>query len=112
MPFRPSAPHRRNIRGVIYPLTAAIERTYGVRADGAWPLGAFYTVNVDSTVWRSVGGIWYIPHDPEGVSGRRIDEGVIAEFCNAIQDGRAVILPSGRSIAWESIPNFEAAQLP
>jgi hypothetical protein len=112
MPFRPTAPHRRNIRGVIYPLTAAIERTYGVRADGAWPLGAFYTVNVDSTVWRPVGGIWYVPHDAEKVFGRSINEDVIADFCKAIQDGRVVALPSGRSITWEAIPNVEASQLP
>lgn len=112
MPFRPTAQHRRNIRGVIYPLTAAIERTYGVRTDGAWPLGAFYTVNVDSRVWRPVGGIWYIPYDSEEVYGRSINEGVIGDFCNAIQHGRVIVLPSGKSITWESIPNVEAAQLP
>lgn len=112
MPFRPTATHRRNIRGVIYPLTAAIERTYGVRSDGAWPLGVFYTVNIDSTVWRSVGGIWYVPYNAEEVYGRNINEDVIADFCNAIQDGRNVVLPSGRSITWEAIPNIEATQLP
>lgn len=112
MPFRPTAPHRRNIKGVIYPLTAAIERIYGVRADGAWPLGAFYTVNVDSKVWRPVGGVWYVPHDSEKVLGRSFNEDVVSDFCNAIQDGRAVTLPSGKCITWEAIPNVEAAQLP
>lgn len=112
MPFRPTALDRKNIPGVIYPLTAAIRQIYGVRSDGAWPIGAFYTVNIDLDVWRSVGGIWYVPRDASQILSRSINEGVIAAFCDAIENGNVVVLPSGSSVTWEAVPNDAAAQLP
>jgi hypothetical protein len=109
MPWRPAPPHRRNIRGVIYPLTAAIARIYGIRSDGAYPIGAFYTVNIDRSVWRPVGGIWYLPIEAEKIEGRSISEEAIERFCAAITSER---LPRGTGIDWEAIPDDEAAQLP
>lgn len=109
MPWRPTPPHRRNIRGVIYPLTAAIARTYGVRADGAYPIGAFYTVNIDNTVWRPAGGIWYLPIDADKIESRNISEEAIERFCAAITSERS---PLGTGINWEAVPDSETAQLP
>jgi len=57
MPYRPEAVHRRNAQGVLLPLTAAIHRVFGHRAqDLGRPIGAFYTVNVSSIVWQHFGG--------------------------------------------------------
>lgn len=111
MPYRPTASHRRT-QDVIYPLTAAVERTYGARRDGAYPIGAFYTVNISSQVWQSVGGIWYRPYNPDEICGRNISEDAVTQFCSAIANGRSVTLPSGKQVTWEVIPNAEAAQLP
>jgi hypothetical protein len=59
--------HRRNIKGVIDPLTAAVARIYGIRSDGAYPIGAFYTVNfaVAKDEGRVVGLITIIMVSPK-----------------------------------------------
>ncbi|WP_299803219.1 hypothetical protein [uncultured Shewanella sp.] len=111
MPYRPTANHRKNVRGVIYPLTEAIRRLYGMRqSDGSYPLGAFYTINISNTVWRSVGGIWYIPQTD--LDCRNPREEVVSAFINSIHSGESVELPSGKVITWEQIPNNESAALP
>lgn len=113
MPFRPGPQHRRNIRGVIYPLTAAIHHVYGVRSsDGAYPLGAFYTVNIDSTIWQHTGGIWYRPIDPEDIENRNINVETMGLFVESIATGQNVQLPSGTIVNWEHIPDTLAQQLP
>lgn len=112
MPYRPTAQYRRNIKGVIYPLTAAVALTFGIRRDGGYPIGAFYTVNIDAGIWRPAGGIWYVPINPNKISSRNIREEAIFDFCGSISDGRNVILQSGSVITWEVIPDTEAIQLP
>jgi hypothetical protein len=112
MPYRPTAVHRRNIRGVIYPLTASVAQIYGIREDGAYPIGAFYTVNIDSTVWEHISGIWYRPYTPIDVEGRSIREEDIKLFSNAVINGGPITLRSGKRIDWELIPETEAGQLP
>lgn len=112
MPYRPTAVHRRNRLGVIYPLTASVAARYGIREDGAYPIGAFYTVKIDSTVWEHIGGIWYRPYTPSDVAGRSIREEDIELFSNAIINGGPITLRSGKRIDWELIPESEAQQLP
>lgn len=112
MPYRPTAPNRKNIRGVIYPLTASVAEIYGIREDGAYPIGAFYTVNIDNSIWENVGGIWYRPYSSTDVEGRSIREEDIEIFCNAIVSGGPITLRSGRVVEWEAIPESEAGQLP
>jgi len=112
MPFRPTSIHRKNIKGVIYPLTAAIARMYGIRNDGAYPIGAFYTVNIDRMVWRYTGGIWYQPTNPESIENRIIREEDIELFFNGIANGEDVQLRSGTIITWEEIPEEQASLLP
>ncbi len=104
---------RRNIRGVIYPLTEAVRRVYGCRStDGAYPLGAFYPVNVSSSVWNSVGGIWYIPESEIDLNERNPREESVLAFMQSIASGEPVELPSGVLVTWESIPASEASYLP
>lgn len=112
MPHRPTARFRKNIRGVIYPLTAAIAACYGIRGDGAYPIGAFYNVNIDSDVWESLGGIWYRPYDNKKITERNIKAEAIELFINGINHGNNTILPSGKMVTWEEIPHSEASQLP
>lgn len=113
MPYRPTAEHRRNIRGVVLPLTAAIHRVFGSRAqDGARPIGAFYTDHVDDRVWVHVGGIWYRPVDEESVSERSVNEAVVRAFSESLGNGQRVDLPSGAVVEWEAIPAQLAQQLP
>lgn len=113
MPYRPTPVHRRNPRGVLFPLTEAIRRTYGTRVgDDAYPLGPFYTQNVDRSVWRHVDGIWYAPLDPESISGRSPREDVITAFIESMSTGQEVELPSGTLVQWERIPESESSQLP
>lgn len=113
MPFRPTPEFRRNINGVVLPLTAAIARAYGIReSDGAYPLGAFYTDNIDSRVWRSAGGIWYQPVNAEKVAGRRISEERIEQFAEGIMSGRETALNNGSVVIWERIPDAVAQLLP
>lgn len=113
MPFRPKPEFRRNVNGVILPLTAAIARVYGIRkSDGAYPLGAFYTDKIDPRVWMPVGGIWYRPIDPEKVAGRRISEERIELFADGIISGREITLNNGTVISWERIPDDVSEQLP
>ena len=85
MTYRPQPSHRRNIREVILPLTAAIYRVFGSRAqDGGRPIGAFYTVNVDSRVWRYLGGIWYRPLDEEAIRGIHLGPFRVDIGCQAL----------------------------
>lgn len=112
MPFRPTPPHRRNVSGVIYPLTAAIARMFGIRQDGAYPIGAFYTVNIDTGVWIPAGGIWYLPRHPSDIEGRSVREEDIDNFLAGIASGRCIVLRSGKAVSWESIPAAAALQLP
>ena len=113
MPFRPNPEFRRNINGVVLPLTAAIARVYGIREnDGAYPLGAFYTENIDSRVWRYVGGLWYQPINAEKVANRRISEMRIEQFVEGIMAGREITLNNGTLVIWERIPDALARSLP
>lgn len=112
MPYRPSAQFRRNIQGVIYPLTEAVRRTYGCRsADGAYPIGVFYPINVSNNSWSSAGGIWYRPKSVERLNSRNPKEEVVISFMESIQSGEPVELPSGIIVTWEHIPNEEATYL-
>ena len=113
MPYRPSAPDRRNIKGVIYPFTAALLRVYGSRAqDAGRPIGAFYTKNVDRQLWEPVGGIWYRPLNEELILERAPDEAVVRAFARSIISGEPVTLPSGKVVQWEALLPSEASQLP
>ncbi|MBL8442879.1 MAG: hypothetical protein JNK52_02415 [Zoogloeaceae bacterium] len=112
MPYRPTAIFRKNIRGVIYPLTAAVASIYGIRDDGAYPIGAFYTVNIDSDVWEHLGGIWYRPYDSTKITERNIKPEAINLFINGINHGNNTVLASGKMVTWEQIPRSEALQLP
>lgn len=113
MPFRPRAAFRQNISGVVLPLTAAIARLYGVRSsDGAYPLGAFYTENIDRRIWRQAGGIWYQPIFPGRVQARRISEARIQQFIEGIATGVDTQLSNGTTVTWESLPESVAQQLP
>jgi hypothetical protein len=113
MPYRPMPNFRRNIRGVIYPLTEAVRRIYGNRStDGAYPLGAFYPINVSSSVWSSAGGIWYVPECEIDLSERNPREESVQAFMQSIMSGETVELPSGILVTWERIPSSEASSLP
>lgn len=113
MPYRPEAVHRRNMEGVVLPLTAAIHRVFGHRAqDLGRPIGAFYTVNVSSIVWQHLGEIWYRAWDEQRVLNRIVNESVVRAFSESIITGDAVNLPSGKRIIWEEMAPFEAMQLP
>lgn len=113
MPYRPSPSDRRNVRGVIYPFTAALLRVYGSRTqDGGRPIGAFYTKNVDQELWAPVGGIWYRPLDLELILRRAPNLDIVAAFALSILSGNPVALPSGRIVQWEPLSASETAQLP
>ena len=113
MPLRPEPQHRRNIRGVIYPLTAAIRHVYGIRSsDGSYPLGAFYTVHIDSTTWQHAGGIWSSPIVPEEIENRNVNTETMGHFMDSIATGQHVQLPSGTIVTWERIPDTLVQQLP
>lgn len=113
MPFRPSPRHRRNIWGVVYPLTEAIRRLYGPRtSDGALPIGAFYTVNVDSRVWRPAGGVWYQARSQGAVANRAVNNDTVELFAASVVSGVTISLPGRTPVDWEPVPPNEAAQLP
>lgn len=113
MPYRPTSENRKNIRGVIYPLTEAVLRVYGNREqDRGRPIGAFYTLNVDNRLWQHLGGIWYRPITEARLLLREINEDVARAFAASILNGEPVTLPSGRLVNWERIPRNEASQLP
>jgi len=113
MPFRPEPAFRRNITGVVLPLTAAIAQLYGIRSsDGAYPLGAFYTENIDSRVWRKVDDIWHQPLSPDRIHARRISEARIQQFARSIVTGEAISLRNGTTVTWEPLPESVAQQLP
>jgi hypothetical protein len=111
MPYRPISSHRKNILGVIYPLTEAVRRLYGPRqSDGSYPLGAFYSINVSKFVWSESGGIWYSPQ--KDLDARNPREEIVLAFINSIQSGLPVELPSGIIVTWEIIPNSKSSLLP
>lgn len=113
MPYRPIPRDRINVKGVIYPLTAALLRVYGSRAqDGGRPIGAFYTKHIDSKLWEYLGGIWYRPINEEIILQRAIDLSVVSDFARSIVSGDPVTLPSGKVVRWESLLLSEASQLP
>jgi hypothetical protein len=113
MPYRPMPSFRRNIRGVIYPLTEAIRRMYGARStDGAYPLGSFYPIHVSSSAWSSAGGGWYIPVSEIKLNDRNPREESVLAFMQSIVSGNPVVLPSGIEITWERVPEREASGLP
>lgn len=104
--------HRKNRTGVIYPLTASVAAIYGIRGDGAYPIGAFYTVNIDSKIWEHIGGIWYRPYNSEDIENRRVSEEDLELFSAAVLSGDTITLRSGKRVDWEPIPEAEASQLP
>lgn len=113
MPYRPLAPHRKNVHAVIRPLTAAVHLVFGSREqDGARPIGAFYTINIDSTLWVPLGGIWYRPLDAQAIEARVLDPVLVRSFAAGVLSGSPLSLPSGEAVHWEAIPRDEAAQLP
>lgn len=113
MPFRPSSQFRRNIKGVIYPLTESVRRVYGCRSeDGAYPIGAFYPINITNNSWRHSDGIWYIPVSEEDLNARNPREEIVLEFIQSIQSGVAVELPNGVLVTWEQIPSAQSQALP
>lgn len=113
MPFRPTPSFRRNIQEVIYPLTEAVRRVYGNRqVDGAYPLGAFYPINVSKTAWIHAGSIWFIPESEEKLDGRNPREEVVLSFISSIESGESVELPGGNLVTWERISESEAVALP
>jgi hypothetical protein len=113
MTFRPTAIFRQNIGGVILPLTGAIVRLYGFREqDGACPLGAFYTKNIDSRIWRRVYGVWYEPLNRDRIESRPVKEFQIQEFATSICTGAALELSSGGVVYWEPLPEELEQQLP
>lgn len=113
MTYRPRAEHRRNIQGVLIPLTAAIYDVFGSRAqDSGRPIGAFYPQNVSKEAWEHLGGIWYRPRDEQKVLNRKVNQQVRVAFALSILNGENVALPSGTLVFWEKIPDFDAIQLP
>lgn len=112
MTYRPKPKHRKNITRVIFPLTEAIQRLYGVRDDGAYPIGAFYTVNIDKKVWEPAGGIWYRPLDLEKIENRKFNREDAELFAIGIKNGVDTLLSSGKIITWEPIPDPEIQELP
>ena len=112
MPFRPTQELRQDVHHVIYPLTAAIARIYGIRAsDGAYPLGAFY-MKLDDRVWQRADGIWYTPINSQKVSRRRISEDRIQQFVEGIIHGQEFHLADGTVVSWDRIPEPVAHSLP
>ncbi|MGO4478703.1 hypothetical protein AB4Z32_20850 [Massilia sp. 2TAF26] len=113
MTYRPNPEHRRNIQGVLIPLTAAIHLVFGSRAqDNGRPIGAFYPQNVSNKTWEYLGGIWYRARDEEKVLSRRVNDEVVLAFAQSIRTGDDVVLPNGSTVVWEKIPNAEASGLP
>ena len=113
MTFRPTAPFRQNIGGVILPLTAAIIRLYGFREqDGACPLGAFYTESIDSRIWRRVSGIWYEPFNRDRIESRPVKGSRIQEFATGVCTGATSELSGGKMVSWESLSADLEQQLP
>ena len=113
MPFRPEQNFRRDIHWVIYPLTEAVSRLYGRRnSDGAYPIGAFYPINITNKSWRHADGIWYIPLSEDKLDSRKIKEDVVEEYMRSIYSGSPVTLSNGKVVVWESIPVDEAQALP
>ena len=111
MPYRPHPKFRKDIQGFILPLTAAVGRLYKRNIDGAYPLGAFYTENIDSRVWIPAGGIWYQPISPERISARRIAEERIQRFIAGVTTATQIQLSNGTIIIWEPVPENIAQQL-
>src|SRR5687767_1901390 len=96
MSYRPQPHHRRNVGGVLLPLTAAIYLVFGNRAqDHGRPIGAFYPQNVSATTWDHLGGIWYRARDEAKVQRRRVNSNVVEAFARSIRTGEPVELPSG-----------------
>lgn len=113
MTYRPRPEHRRNIQGVLMPLTAAIHRLYGTRAqDNGRPIGAFYPQNVSTETWECLGGIWFRARDEEKVLQRKVNAEVVQAFVHSILTGEDVLLRSGTVVSWERIPDAEASRLP
>ncbi len=111
--YRPQAEHRKNTHGVVLPLTVAIHRLFGNRAqDLARPIGAFYPRHVSSDTWLHLGGIWYRARNEHYVLERSVNETVVQAFAISITTGDPVNLPNGTRVTWEQIPQPEAAQLP
>jgi hypothetical protein len=80
------------MKGVSYPLTAAVARLYGIRSDGAYAIGAFYTVNIDAGMWRHAGGVWYQPIKPDAIDSRSIREEDMQRFVAGITTGEETLL--------------------
>ncbi len=95
------------------PLTAAIYAVFGNRAqDNGRPIGAFYPQNVSTSAWEHLGGIWYRARDEQKVQNRKVNAAVVSAFAASIRTGDNVVLPSGKVITWERIPDSEASKLP
>ena len=113
MTYRPNPQHRKNVQGVLMPLTAAIYLVFGSRAqDNGRPIGAFYPQNVSTEAWEHLGGIWYRARDEQKVLDRRVNVEVVQAFARSIRTGVDVVLRNGNVIAWEEIPGSEASKLP
>jgi hypothetical protein len=113
MIYRPRPEHRRNVQGVLLPLTAAIYSVFGNRAqDHGRPIGAFYPQHVSANAWEHLGGIWYRARDEQKVLTRRVNATVVGAFARSILTGDEVTLPSGTVVSWEPVPVVEAAKLP
>ena len=113
MTYRPQAPHRKNVQGVLIPLTAAIYQVFGSRAqDNGRPIGAFYPQNVSTDAWEHLGGIWYRARDEQKVLNRKLNAAVVQAFARSIRTGEDVQLQSGNVITWEQIPGSDASKLP
>ncbi len=111
--FRPIPVHRKNVRGVLMPLTAAIFQVFGNRSqDTGRPIGAFYPSNISKNTWDRIGGIWYKAKDEQKVRDRAVNPDTVATFARCILSGQSCLLPSGLEILWERIPSNQAAQLP
>lgn len=113
MPFRPTSQCRKNVHGVIFPLTEAIRRVYGPRPhDQALPLGAFYTVNIDGRVWVPVDGIWYVPRNEQRLNARQVNDNSVEQFSEAIISGASFRLRSGTLVTWEPLSQNVISLLP
>ena len=111
--YRPIAIHRKNVRGVLMPLTAAIFRVFGNRAqDNGRPIGAFYPSNISTGAWDRIGGIWYKAKDENKVRDRSVSLHTVDVFVRCILSGQSCVLPNGTEITWERIPGDQAIQLP
>lgn len=113
MTYRPNPEHRKNIQGVLMPLTAAVYLVFGSRAqDNGRPLGAFYPKNVSHKGWEHLGGILYRARDEQSVLNRKVNVEVVQSFARSIRTGDNVVLRDGSVIAWEKIPDSDASKLP